>query len=262
MRLQRRAWVTKRVYAAAAEAQLACPGMPSVLPAASAAGIQRSPPSIWTRRRPCGRYTTPHTRILGLLRHSAPQRGGPRAAREAQRGSPWRRIEASVRTTGGAHRRAAPRRAEPRYIATYRLPSSYSARARAAQQQQRCTPKHRSDGGDRRATTRSVAASRGAADSGKPKLDRVEGAQTTIEVSLKGVKKPLGVVPIAGDASLTHLREAIKSEHRAAVPAAAIRVRRPSRPGARHAGALLSRRVVQRQDPDHAQGRTASPEER
>ena len=49
------------------------------------------------------------------------------------------------------------------------------------------------------------------ADSGKPKLDSVEGAQTTIEISLKGVKKPLGVVPIAGDASLTHLREAIKA---------------------------------------------------
>ena len=35
------------------------------------------------------------------------------------------------------------------------------------------------------------------ADSGKPKLDRVEGAQTTIEVSLKGVKKPLGVASTA-----------------------------------------------------------------
>ena len=34
-----------------------------------------------------------------------------------------------------------------------------------------------------------------AADSGKPKLDSVEGAQTTIEVSLKGVKKPLGSYP-------------------------------------------------------------------
>ena len=30
-------------------------------------------------------------------------------------------------------------------------------------------------------------------------------------MSLKGVKKPLGVVPIGGDASLTHLREAIKA---------------------------------------------------
>jgi len=48
------------------------------------------------------------------------------------------------------------------------------------------------------------------ADSNKPKLDSVEGAQTTIEISLKGVKKPLGIIPIGGDASLTHLRDAIK----------------------------------------------------
>ena len=50
------------------------------------------------------------------------------------------------------------------------------------------------------ATTEKSPRAAWAADSGKPKLEGIEGAQTTIEVSLKGVKKPLGVVPIAADA--------------------------------------------------------------
>ena len=52
-----------------------------------------------------------------------------------------------------------------------------------------------------------------AADSGKPKVEPIgEQAQTTVEVSLKGVPKALGVVPVAAKASLTDLRAAI-TEH-------------------------------------------------